>query len=65
MSVVAVLTTTVDLRGAIAFSSFAVPAYYAIADTAAVPLRADANPAPRVVAVPGLAGCAVLAFSLP
>lgn len=63
--VVAVLATTVDLRGAIGFSSFAVLAYYAIANAAALRLRADENPAPRFVAVLGLAGCAVLAFSLP
>ncbi|MET7994115.1 amino acid permease [Amycolatopsis sp. NPDC005232] len=63
--VVAVLATTVDLRGAIGFSSFAVLAYYAIANAAALRLRADENPAPRVVAVLGLVGCAVLAFSLP
>ncbi|MEV4597441.1 amino acid permease [Amycolatopsis sp. NPDC049253] len=63
--VVAVLATTVDLRGAIGFSSFAVLAYYAIANAAALRLRAEENPAPRIVAVAGLAGCAVLAFSLP
>ncbi|MEV0072080.1 MULTISPECIES: APC family permease [unclassified Amycolatopsis] len=63
--VVAVLATTVDLRGAIGFSSFAVLAYYAIANAAALRLRADENPAPRVVAILGLVGCAVLAFSLP
>jgi APA family basic amino acid/polyamine antiporter len=28
-------------------------------------LRADENRAPRIVAVTGLAGCVVLAFSLP
>ncbi|MEV6898190.1 amino acid permease [Amycolatopsis sp. NPDC051372] len=63
--VVAVLATTVDLRGAIGFSSFAVLAYYAIANAAALRLRADENPAPRFVAVLGLFGCGVLAFSLP
>ncbi|MGW4488191.1 APC family permease [Amycolatopsis sp. NPDC004368] len=63
--VVAVLATTVDLRGAIGFSSFAVLAYYAIANASALRLRADENPAPRFVAVAGLVGCAVLAFSLP
>ncbi|MEW2504505.1 amino acid permease [Amycolatopsis sp. NPDC047767] len=63
--VVAVLATTVDLRGAIGFSSFAVLVYYAIANAAALRLRADENPAPRFVAVLGLAGCAELAFSLP
>ncbi|MEV6909599.1 amino acid permease [Amycolatopsis sp. NPDC051071] len=59
--VVALLASTLDLRGAIGFSSFAVLAYYAIANVAALTLR----PAPRVVAVLGLLGCLVLAFSLP
>ena len=54
-----------DLRGAIGFSSFCVLAYYAIANASALRLGADENPAPRVVAVAGLVGCAVLAFSLP
>ncbi len=58
---VAVLASTVDLRGAIGFSSFAVLVYYAIANASALTLR----PAPRVVAVVGLLGCLVLAFSLP
>lgn len=59
--VVALLASTLDLRGAIGFSSFAVLAYYAVTNAAALTLR----PAPRVAAVLGLLGCAVLAFSLP
>jgi APA family basic amino acid/polyamine antiporter len=57
--VVAVLAATVDLRGAIGFSSFAVLAYYAIANAAAFTLRG------KVIPVIGLVGCVVLAFSLP
>jgi len=57
--VVAVLAATVDLRGAIGFSSFAVLAYYAIANAAAFTLRG------KVIPVAGLVGCVVLAFSLP
>lgn len=57
--VVAVLAATVDLRGAIGFSSFAVLLYYAIANAAAWTLGR------RVIPALGLAGCLLLAFSLP
>ncbi|MFJ5028968.1 APC family permease [Streptomyces sp. NPDC088560] len=62
-SVVAVLAATVDVRGAIGFSSFGVLAYYAVANASAWTL----SPAPRsrVVPVAGLLGCATLAFALP
>ncbi len=59
--VVAVLAASLDLRAAIGFSSFAVLTYYAIANAAALTLPGKARP----VAVLGLAGCVVLAFSLP
>jgi APA family basic amino acid/polyamine antiporter len=58
--VVAILVACVDLRGAIGFSSFAVLTYYAIANASAWTLRTG-----RMVAAVGLAGCVVLAFSLP
>jgi APA family basic amino acid/polyamine antiporter len=61
--VVAVLAATVDVRGAIGFSSFGVLAYYAVANAAAWTL--DPAPTARIVPVVGLLGCAVLAFSLP
>jgi APA family basic amino acid/polyamine antiporter len=57
--VVAVLVATVDLRGAIGFSSFGVLLYYAIANASAYTLGR------RVIPVVGLAGCLVLAASLP
>ncbi|MEV6832163.1 APC family permease [Amycolatopsis sp. NPDC051102] len=57
--VVAVLAASIDLRSAIGFSSFAVLTYYAIANAAALTLPG------KVRAVVGLAGCVVLAFSLP
>ncbi|MDS0138383.1 MULTISPECIES: amino acid permease [unclassified Amycolatopsis] len=57
--VVAVLAASIDLRAAIGFSSFAVLTYYAIANAAALTLPGKAR------AVLGLAGCVVLAFSLP
>ncbi|MEU2062127.1 amino acid permease [Streptomyces sp. NPDC013455] len=62
-AVVAVLAATVDVRGAIGFSSFGVLAYYAVANASAWTL----SPAPlsRVVPAVGLLGCATLAFALP
>ncbi|MBT2675792.1 amino acid permease [Streptomyces sp. ISL-14] len=62
-AVVAVLAATVDVRGAIGFSSFGVLAYYAVANASAWTL--DSAMTARVVPVVGLLGCAVLAFSLP
>jgi APA family basic amino acid/polyamine antiporter len=61
--VVAVLAATVDVRGAIGFSSFGVLAYYAVANASAWTL--DTAPAARAVPAVGLLGCVVLAFSLP
>ncbi|MEU6017394.1 APC family permease [Streptomyces sp. NPDC047515] len=61
--VVAVLAATVDVRGAIGFSSFGVLAYYAIANASAFTLT-EGRP-PRIVPVIGAAGCVVLAFALP
>lgn len=57
--VVAVLAATADLRGAIGFSSFGVLIYYAIANGSALTMWRSAVP------VLGLAGCLVLAFTLP
>ncbi|WP_197383499.1 APC family permease [Mycolicibacterium mengxianglii] len=58
-TVVAVLAATVDLRGAIGFSSFGVLVYYAIANCAALTLGR------RMIPVVGLAGCLLLALTLP
>ncbi|WP_199443399.1 APC family permease [Umezawaea beigongshangensis] len=58
--VVVLLVLVVDLRDAIGFSSFCVLVYYAVANASALTL-----PGRRPVAVLGLAGCLVLAFSLP
>ncbi|WP_102141202.1 APC family permease [Mycobacterium hubeiense] len=57
--VVAGVAAVADLRGAIGFSSFAVLVYYAIANASAFTLGA------RLIPVIGLAGCLLLAFSLP
>ncbi|MFJ4948674.1 APC family permease [Streptomyces sp. NPDC088760] len=62
-AVVAVLAATVDVRGAIGFSSFGVLAYYAVANASAWTL--DPAPRARVVPAVGLLGCATLAFALP
>lgn len=64
-AVVAVLAATLDLRGAIGFSSFGVLLYYAIANASARRLGAGENPPPRWLPVLGLAGCLVLMVSLP
>ncbi|WP_412540270.1 amino acid permease [Longispora sp. K20-0274] len=61
--VVAVLAATVDLRGAIGFSSFGVLLYYAVANAAALTLPGRSRT--RVVGVLGFVGCLVLAATLP
>jgi basic amino acid/polyamine antiporter, APA family len=63
--VVIALVLTVDLRGAIGFSSFAVLTYYAIANASAWTLPAEQRRWPRPVPLVGLVGCAVLAVMLP
>ncbi|MFE3407093.1 APC family permease [Streptomyces mirabilis] len=62
-AVVATLAATVDVRGAIGFSSFGVLAYYAVANASAWTL--SYAPAARLVPVVGLVGCVTLAFALP
>jgi APA family basic amino acid/polyamine antiporter len=56
---VAAVAATVDVRGAIGFSSFAVLLYYAIANASAFTLGR------RVIPTIGLIGCVVLAVLLP
>ena len=62
-AVVVAVAATVDVRGAIGFSSFGVLVYYAIANAAAWTLSSTV--VSRVAPVVGLAGCAILAFALP
>ncbi len=62
--VVAVILVA-DVRGAIGFSSFGVLVYYLIANIAALRQPAAARRYPRVIAVVGIAGCGVLAVTLP
>ncbi|GGX97437.1 APC family permease [Streptomyces fructofermentans] len=64
-AVVAVLAATVDVRGAIGFSSFGVLAYYAIANASAWTLTPEEGRPARIVPIAGTAGCLVLAFALP
>ncbi|KPC58545.1 APC family permease [Streptomyces chattanoogensis] len=64
-AVVAVLAATTDVRGAIGFSSFGVLAYYAVANAAAWTLTTEENRPARIVPIVGMAGCLVLAFTLP
>ena len=64
-AVVVVLVATLDVRGAIGFSSFGVLTYYALTNASALRLRADEGRPPVWVAVLGLVGCVVLALTLP
>ena len=59
------LAATVDLRGAIGFSSFGVLTYYAIANAAAWTLPPCEGGRPLVMPAVGLAGCGLLASFLP
>jgi basic amino acid/polyamine antiporter, APA family len=64
-AVIVLLVLTTDLRGAIGFSSFGVLVYYGIANAAAFTLRTDERRPPRWLCALGVAGCTVLAVSLP
>jgi APA family basic amino acid/polyamine antiporter len=64
-AIVAVVAASSDLRGAIGFSSFAVLAYYAVANASAWTLTAAEGRPPRLVPALGLIGCVVLAVALP
>ncbi len=63
--VVCGLVLTVDLRGAIGFSSFGVLLYYAVANAAALTQSGEWRLSTRALQVAGLVGCLVLAASLP
>ncbi|WP_445515054.1 APC family permease [Tsukamurella ocularis] len=62
-AVVTVVAATADLGAAIGFSSFAVLVYYAVANASAWTL--DAALRSRIVPAIGLAGCLLVALSLP
>ncbi|WP_100809742.1 MULTISPECIES: APC family permease [unclassified Microbacterium] len=63
--VVIVAVATVDLRGAIGFSSFGVLVYYFIANAAAFRQSGSARRFPRILQVLGAVGCGMLALTLP
>ena len=63
--VVCVVVAVADVRGAIGFSSFAVLIYYALTNASAWTLSASQRRWPRWLATSGVAGCGVLAFTLP
>jgi APA family basic amino acid/polyamine antiporter len=62
---VTVLVLTTDLRGAIAFSSFGVLTYYAIANASAWTQGGEWRRWPRSVNAIGLVGCVTLVATLP
>jgi APA family basic amino acid/polyamine antiporter len=64
-AIVAAIVLVSDVRSAIGFSSFAVLVYYGIANASAWTLAPNERRRPRWLAVAGVAGCAVLALSLP
>lgn len=64
-AVVVVLVLTVDLRGAIAFSSFGVLLYYLVANIAAFTQAPGNRRYPRALQVLGALGCVVLVATLP
>ncbi|MDD9208126.1 APC family permease [Georgenia sp. 10Sc9-8] len=63
--VVVTLVLTMDLRGAIGFSSFGVLLYYAVANAAAFTQGAAHRRYPRALQALGVAGCTGLAATLP
>jgi APA family basic amino acid/polyamine antiporter len=63
--VVSVLVLTVDLRGAIGFSSFGVLIYYFVANVAALTQPREQRRYPRVLQVSGAVACLALVATLP
>jgi APA family basic amino acid/polyamine antiporter len=59
------LVLTVDLRGAIGFSSFGVLLYYFVANVSAVTQPRSERRVPRALSVAGAIGCLVLVATLP
>lgn len=64
-AVVCIVILVADLREAIGFSSFGVLLYYSIANLAAFTQPSDRRRFPRPLQVLGVAGCAILAVTLP
>ncbi|WP_209307711.1 APC family permease [Geodermatophilus sp. DF01-2] len=64
-ALVCLLVLTVDLRGAIGFSSFGVLLYYFVANAAAFTQEREHRRFPRALHVLGAVGCLVLVATLP
>jgi APA family basic amino acid/polyamine antiporter len=62
---VCVLIMLTDLPDAIGFSSFGVLLYYLIANVAAYTQSSDLRRFPRILQIIGIAGCGILALTLP
>lgn len=63
--VVVILVLTVDLRGAIGFSSFGVLLYYFVANLAAFSQPTEQRRYPRALQVLGAVACGILVITLP
>lgn len=63
--VVSILVLTVDLRGAIGFSSFGVLLYYFIANVSAFTQAKEQRRYPKVLQILGATGCLILVGTLP
>jgi APA family basic amino acid/polyamine antiporter len=63
--IVSVLVLTVDLRGAIGFSSFGVLLYYLVANLSAFTQKSEKRRFPRALFVVGGLGCLLLVATLP
>jgi basic amino acid/polyamine antiporter, APA family len=64
-AVVVLLLLTTDVLTVVGFSSFGVLLYYAVTNAAAFTLRERPRHAPKWLNAAGLAGCLILAFTLP
>jgi len=64
-AVVILLLLTSDVVTVVGFSSFGVLLYYAVTNAAAYTLKDRPRHAPRWLNAAGLAGCLLLAFTLP
>ncbi|MEX2550168.1 MAG: amino acid permease, partial [Nitriliruptoraceae bacterium] len=65
IAVIMLLSTGLDLRGAIGFSSFGVLLYYALANGSALTLDRSERRWPKALAGLGLVGCLLLVVTLP
>lgn len=63
--IVSILVLTIDLRGAIGFSSFGVLVYYFIANVAASTQTQGNRRYPKVLQIVGALGCLILVATLP